>query len=519
MRCVGIHMVAVLSLTTSLASASRRRLWVGGLAERILRGRRSMAHSAEDKPVHFDLFVIGGGSGGIATARRAAGYGCKVGLAETSPALGGTCVNVGCVPKKVMFNAASIAEALHESKQFGFTLPGGFQFDWAKLKSARDTYISRLNGIYQRNLASSGVEHILGTASFASTNNLVVGGKKVSADHILIATGGQPMKLPIPGAEHCIDSDGFFELECLPKKVAVVGAGYIAVELAGVLNALGTETHLCCRGDAALRQHDPSIRDLLDTEMKRQGIQVHAGSVPKQVVKDAETGALTITMMNGKEIAGLDQVLVAIGRSPNVASLGLHQVGVEQAKSGHITTDQYQNTNVQGIYALGDVTGETELTPMAIAAGRRLADRLFGGTPKAKADYDMVPTVFFTHPPIGTVGLTEPEAREKYGDSIKVYNSTFVNLYYGTFDQAPSDKPKSHVKLVCLGPEERVVGLHVIGMGADEMLQGFAVAMKMGATKAQLDACIAIHPTAAEEVVTLPEWGKSGPGNPSHSKL
>jgi len=336
-----------------------------------------------------------------------------------------------------------------------------------------------------------------------------VGDKTYTADHITIAVGGRTSMPDIPGVEHCIDSDGFFLLEEQPKKVAVIGAGYIAVELAGIFNALDSDTSLFVRGDKALRRFDAILADTLDSEMKKQGMNLVTGATPKAVSKE-DDGTLTLELENGEKHTGFDSIVMAIGREPLVDPLGLDKAGVAMQKgSKYIEADECQNTNVDGVYALGDVCGNIELTPMAIAAGRRLSDRLFGGIKDSKADYDLVPTVIFSHPTIGTIGLSEHEAREKYGDDeIKCYTSTFVNLFYGPWTSVePADKPKTAYKLVCLGKEEKVVGLHCIGMASDEVLQGFGVAMKMGATKADLDSCIALHPTAAEELVTMAPWG------------
>lgn len=458
---------------------------------------------------HYDYLVIGGGSGGIASARRAAQWGAKVAVVERG-ALGGTCVNVGCVPKKVMFNAATVNEMMHAAKNYGFSgVLEGAKFDWKTIKDARDKYIARLNGIYSNNLGNNGVEVISGLASFDGPNTLKVGEKVYSADHITIAVGGRTTMPDIPGIEHCIDSDGFFLLEEKPAKVAVIGAGYIAVELAGIFNALDSETSLFVRGDKALRRFDSILADTLDTEMKKQGMQVVPKSTPKAVTKELD-GTLTLELENGDKHSGFNSIVMAIGRQPLVDCLDLNKAGVaQQSKSKYIEVDDFQNTNVKGVYALGDVCGNIELTPMAIAAGRRLSDRLFGGIEDAKADYDLVPTVVFSHPVIGTIGLTEEEARNKYGEEqIKVYTSTFVNLFYGPWTSIePADKPKTAYKLVCLGQEEKVIGLHCIGMASDEVLQGFGVAMKMGCTKADLDSCIAIHPTASEELVTMAPWG------------
>mmetsp|Transcript_16531 Transcript_16531/g.22652 ORF Transcript_16531/g.22652 Transcript_16531/m.22652 type:complete len:503 (-) Transcript_16531:367-1875(-) len=474
-----------------------------------------------DNKYDWDYLVIGGGSGGIASAKRAASHGAKVAVIEGAR-LGGTCVNVGCVPKKVMWSAATIADILkHDMHHYGF--PSGpesaSKFDWAHLKKARDAYVLRLNGIYANGFTNAGVEHIEGFATFKDAHTVEVSKKtaggeevwEVTAQKILIATGGRPTIPPGEGiAEHCIDSDGFFEMEELPKNIVVVGAGYIAVELAGVLNSLGSEVHLAVRKGKALRNFDPTISDGLDAEMIKAGIHIHRHTNGVKKI-EIQNGKKTVTMHSGDVIYGVDVVLMAAGRAPNVANLNLEKAGVD-LKGKYIKVDEYSNTTASNILALGDVCGVVELTPMAIAAGRRLSDRLFGGEQhaNAKVSYENVPTVVFSHPTIGTCGLTEPAAIEKYGeDNIKIYNSKFANLYYGIFTVEPADKPKTIMKLICAGEDEKVVGMHVLGMGADEMMQGFGVAMKMGCTKADLDSCVAIHPTAAEEFVTMGVWGTS----------
>jgi len=483
----------------------------------------ALSMSTEDSDEYdYDYLVIGAGSGGIASARRAATYGAKVGVVEKGR-LGGTCVNVGCVPKKVMWNAASIAETLHDMKHYGFSGydSDAISFNWNFIKENRDKYIVRLNGIYERNMGNSGVDNILGTASLADGGKGVVvkpddGGDAVtySAKNILIATGGYPTFPDGEGIrENSISSDGFFELEELPGKAVVVGAGYIAVELAGVLQALGTDTSLVVRKNMALREFDEILSETLDNEMQRQGINIFrdTNGVEKITVEES-TGLKTVFLQNGEKIEEVETVLMATGRSPLVAPLNLDGAGVAQKDGGYIIADDYSATNVDGVFALGDVVGNIELTPMAIASGRRLADRLFGGPQfeNAKVSYDMVPTVVFSHPPIGTIGLSEAQAVEQYGeDNVKVYRSKFANLYYGPWQVEADDKPKTAMKLICAGEEELVVGLHVIGMGADEMLQGFGIALKMGATKADFDSCVALHPTAAEEFVTMFPWGLS----------
>jgi len=469
----------------------------------------------------YDLLVIGGGSGGIASAKRAAMlYNAKVAVIEKAR-LGGTCVNVGCVPKKVMFNAATIADTLsHDLTHYGFE--GGKEcaktFDWPKVKKARDNYVSRLNTIYENGLKKVGVEYIVGKASFVDQNTIEVTNDQegetttLTAKNIIVATGGKPYLPDGEGVmDNCISSDGFFELEELPKVIVVVGAGYIAVELSGVMNSLGSEVHLVLRYGNALRKFDKMIVDGLDEEMIRAGVHIHRGT--GGVAKVAlDNGKKTVTTISGDTIYGVDEIIMATSRVPNTEGLNLEQTKVQMDSKGYIQVDEFQNTSSPSIFALGDVCGNVELTPMAIAAGRRLADRIFGGVEQeeSKASYENVPTVVFSHPPIGTIGLSEDEAIAKYGqDNIKTYTSAFANLYYGIFDVDPQDKPKTRMKLICAGTSEKVVGLHCIGMNVDEIMQGFGVAMKMGATKADFDACIAIHPTAAEELVTMGTWGTS----------
>jgi glutathione reductase (NADPH) len=476
----------------------------------------STTASSDNEGFDFDYLVVGAGSGGIASARRAASYGAKVAVVEGGR-LGGTCVNVGCVPKKVMWNAASIAETVHDMKHYGFSGLDDISFDWKILKAARDKYITRLNGIYDRNLDNSGVSKMVGWASLAGPNTvkvqLVEGGEPVTykAKHILIATGGIPVFPSGEGIqENSISSDGFFDLEDLPRKAVVVGGGYIAVELAGVLQALGTDTKLVVRKDMALRSFDKIVRNTLDEEMQRQGIEIYRNTDGVEKIEVGANGLKTVYLKNGEKIEDVDTVLVAPGRRPNVDRLNLEELSIKQDERGYILANEYSETNAQGIYALGDVVGNVELTPMAIAAGRRLADRLFGGPDfaESKVSYDLVPTVVFSHPTIGTIGVTEEEAIEKYGaENLKVYKSKFANLYYGPWKVEADDKPKTAMKLICAGENEQVVGLHAIGMGVDEMMQGFGIALKMGATKADFDSTVAIHPTASEEFVTMFPWG------------
>lgn len=447
---------------------------------------------------HFDYICLGAGSGGIASANRAAMRGAKVLIIEAKQ-VGGTCVNVGCVPKKVMWYGAHIAEAIHlYAQDYGFDVTVN-KFDWNTLVANREAYISRIHDAYGRGFASNKVTLLNGYGRFIDGNTIEVNGEYYSADHILLATGGAPTIPNIPGAEHGIDSDGFFALREQPKRVAVVGAGYIAVEVAGVLHALGSETHLFIRKHAPLRNFDPILVDALVDAMATEGPTLHTHSVPKAVVKNADD-SLTLSLENGESIT-VDCLIWAIGRSPATGNIGLENTEVQLDSKGYVITDEQQNTTHKGIYCVGDImAGGVELTPVAVKAGRLLSERLFNGMTTAKMDYNLIPTVVFSHPPIGTMGLTEPEARTQYGDdNVKVYTSTFTSMYTAVTAHRQACK----MKLVCAGKDEKVVGIHGIGFGMDEILQGFGVAMKMGATKADFDAVVAIHPTGAEEFVTM----------------
>ncbi len=445
----------------------------------------------------FDFIVIGAGSGGIATARRAAAHGAKTLVIEAGP-LGGTCVNVGCVPKKVMWNAAHISENLKLATDYGFDVTMGGH-DWQQLKTRRDAYISRLNDIYSRNLDLSGVTLIEGHAHFIDDHTVRVADKSYTAPHVLIATGGRPWVPDLPGADLGITSDGFFDLPSLPKRTLVIGAGYIATELAGVLNHLGSDVTILLRKQQLLRTFDATLREVLMEEMISSGVnimtQIQLASLERET-----SNTIAAVYGDGLRMGGFESVVWAIGRLPNSDKIDINKTSIRTDQRGYIPTDDYQNTNISGVYAVGDVTGRAPLTPVAIAAGRKLADRVFNGQADAKIDYHTIPTVVFSHPPIGTVGLTEEEASEEYGhQALKIYESRFINMLYAVSER----KSPTVVKLVCVGDQEKVVGCHVIGDGADEMMQGFAVAIKMGATKSDLDQTIAIHPTAAEELVTL----------------
>lgn len=452
---------------------------------------------------HYDYLAIGGGSGGIASVNRAASYGKKCAIIEAKH-LGGTCVNVGCVPKKVMFYGAQIAEAIHHyAPDYGFDVSVN-RFDFAKLVESRQAYIDRIHTSYNNVLAKNNVDVLNGFAKFVDAKTVEVfyadgSSEQVTADHILIATGGRPIIPAVKGAEYGIDSNGVFALKALPKRVAIVGAGYIAVELAGVFNSFKTETHLFVRKHAPLRNQDPLIVDTLLEVLEQDGIQLHTQAIPQEVVKNAD-GSLTLKLEDGRETT-VDSVVWAIGREPATDAINLQAAGVETNARGFVKVDKYQNTNVKGIYAVGDIIeGGIELTPVAVAAGRRLSERLFNHKPDEHLDYNLVPTVVFSHPPIGTVGLTEPKAIEQYGaENVKVYKSSFTPMY----SAVTRHRQPCRMKLVCAGTDEKIVGLHGIGFGVDEMIQGFAVAIKMGATKADFDNTVAIHPTGSEEFVTM----------------
>ncbi|MDB1122541.1 glutathione-disulfide reductase [Vibrio algarum] len=446
----------------------------------------------------FDYICIGGGSGGIASANRAAMYGAKVALIEAKD-LGGTCVNVGCVPKKVMWHGAQVAEAINlYAKDYGFDVESK-GLDWGKLVENRQAYIGRIHQSYDNVLGKNKIEVIKGFAKFVDEKTVEVNGELYTAEHILVAVGGRPSIPNIPGAEYGIDSNGFFELMEQPKRVAVIGAGYIAVEIAGVLHSLGTKTDLFVRKQSPIRSFDPTIIDTLVEVMAQEGPTLHTHSIPKEIVKEAD-GSLTLHLENGKS-HNIDTLIWAIGRHPATDTINLDVTGVALNDRGYIKVDEYQETNVKGIYCVGDIMeGGVELTPVAVKAGRQLSERLFNNKPNAKMDYNLIPTVVFSHPPIGTIGLTEPEAIAQYGEAnVKVYQSGFTAMYTAVTQHRQPCK----MKLICAGDDEKVVGLHGIGFTVDEMIQGFGVAIKMGATKADFDSVVAIHPTGSEEFVTM----------------
>lgn len=459
-----------------------------------------------------DYLVLGGGSGGLASARMASSkYGVKTLIVEARR-LGGTCVNVGCVPKKITYNAAAIAESIHDAAAYGFSVKETAPFNWSSFKAKRDAYVKRLNGIYERNLNNDGVSYLDGWGRLLSRNQAEVtlaDGSKVlvNAKKMLIAVGGRPNPPPpIPGADLGINSDGFFDIDRLPKRVVIVGAGYIAVEFAGMFNALGTETHLMIRHDTFLRNFDPMVQELVTREYERLGVRLHKRCNASKVEKSGD-GKLTVSYRddagNENSLSDVDDLIWATGRQPMTRGIGLEEAGVKLNEKGQVLVDEMQKSSVDNIFAIGDVVGHVELTPVAIAAGRKLSHRLFGTDCKgATLDYSNIPSVVFAHPEIGSIGLTEPQAVEKYGkDGIKVYKTTFTAMFYAMMEQ--EDKGPTAYKLIVTGADEKVVGLHMLGQGSAEILQGFGVAIKMGATKADFDNCVAIHPTSAEELVTL----------------
>lgn len=453
----------------------------------------------------YDFIVIGGGSGGVAAARRAAQHGARVVLIEKDR-LGGTCVNRGCVPKKVMWHAAQLTQAFRDAPGYGFA-DNPPAHDWQSLVIRREDYLRRLNCIYAHNLDKNGVTMMTGEAVMVGNNTVTVNEQRLTAPHVLIATGGLPRIPDIPGAELGITSDGFFSLQEKPERVAITGSGYIAVELAGMLHDLGVDTTLLLRKDHVLKQFDAMLGKELMQQMQSAGIKIRMHTEITKLEKSNSGISAACNNNQEKRQSGFeqasveqaiwDQVIWAVGRKANTSALDTTNITLNE--KGFIDVDDYQNTNVNGVYAVGDVAGRIALTPVAIAAGRRLADRIFANQPNRHLEYKNIPTVVFSHPPIGSVGLTEEVARDRYGDKVRIYQNRFTALYYGVQDT----KQTSCVKLVCVGSDERIVGAHVIGRGADEMLQGFAVAVSMGATKQDFDNTIAIHPTSAEEFVTL----------------
>ena len=445
----------------------------------------------------YDIIAIGGGSGGSATMNRAAMYGAKAAVIEGN-IIGGTCVNVGCVPKKVMWYGALVSETLKNyAADYGYTI-GETSFDFKTLRKNREAYIERSRQAFSNNFNRNGIDYIEGYARFVDKNTVEVNGEQIRAKHIVIATGSYAFVPNVPGSELGGTSDDVFAWEELPESVSIIGAGYIAVELAGVLHGLGVKTDLFVRKGGPLRGFDQGIVEVLVEEMKKNGQPLHTHKVPQKLEK-LDNGDIQIHFEDGTTHTS-QKVIWAVGRKANVSQLNLEAAGVALNERGFIQVDEYQNTTTPGIYALGDVSGEKELTPVAVKAGRTLSERLFNGKTDAKMDYELIPTVVFSHPAIGSIGLSQEQAEAKYGaENIKVYESNFAGMY----SAITVHRQMTKLKLITLGEEEKIIGLHGIGEGVDEMIQGFAVALKMGATKADFDATVAIHPTASEEFVTM----------------
>lgn len=513
----------------------------------------------------YDLIVIGGGSGGMAAARRAARNKAKVALVEKSY-LGGTCVNVGCVPKKIMFNAASIHDILENSRHYGFDTQ--FSFNLPLLVERRDKYIRRLNDIYRQNLKKDNVEYFEGKASLLSENKVLIKkvkqqghhyddqeddeehyyeeddegddeGQVIEGKNILIAVGNKPIFPNVKGIENTISSDDFFKIK-EAKRIGIVGSGYIAVELINVVKRLGMESYIFARGNRLLRKFDETIINELENDMKKNNINIITHANVEEIEKVKEKN-LTIYLSDGRKYEHFDYVIYCVGRSPNTEDLNLQALNIKTEKN-YIIVDDNQRTNVKHIYAVGDccmvkkkqeiedlnllklyneevylkkkenTSGDqyynVQLTPVAINAGRLLADRLFLKRSRI-TNYKLIPSVIFSHPPIGTIGYSEQEAIDIYGkENVKIYESRFTNLFFSVYDMDPAQKEKTYLKLVCVGKEELIKGLHIVGLNADEIVQGFAVALKMNATKKDFDETIPIHPTAAEEFVTMHPWMK-----------
>ncbi|MPS36125.1 MAG: glutathione-disulfide reductase [Stenotrophomonas sp.] len=444
----------------------------------------------------FDLVVLGGGSGGLAACFRAASHGAKVAMLEPA-LLGGTCVNVGCVPKKAMWLAADLAERIALASALGFDVPAAPRLSWPRLLQRRQQYIDGIHASYRQRLQDSGVVHIAQRGRLRDARTVECeDGTRLHAGHIVIATGSHALKPDLPGAGLGGVSDDFFALQAAPARVAIVGGGYIAVELAGVLHGLGSEVTLLVRGKELLSQFDAEMTAQLAQNLRQQGITVRFECQLQALERRA--GGIHARLQGGAADALFDTVLFATGRAPSTRGLGLEAAGVALDDNGAIVVDAFQDTSVPGISAVGDVTAQAMLTPVAIAAARRLMDRLYGGQPEARLDYDNIPSVVFSHPPLGSVGLSEAQARGRF-DTVTTYHSRFRPMLQALGE----GQARSLFKMVCAGADEKVVGIHLLGEGADEILQGFAVALKAGVTRRQMADTVAIHPTSAEEVVLM----------------
>ncbi len=451
----------------------------------------------DDTETHYDLIVIGGGSGGLAAAFRAAEHGARVALCEPD-ALGGTCVNVGCVPKKAMWLAADVGAKIELARALGFDLPAA-ELDWPTFVVHRQRYIHNIHESYRRRLDEAGIVvsasrvRLRDAHTVVCANGIVMRGKR-----LLIATGGRPHRPDVPGAELGGVSDDFFHWTAPPPRVAIVGAGYIAVELAGVLQALGSRVEVFGRGDRLLNGFDAELAAQLAEDYRQAGVQLHFGYGLESVERDVDGEGLRLRDVAGGVSQRFDALLFATGRRANTDDLGLEAAGVVLDDKGRIVVDAANATNIDSVYAVGDVTTDPALTPVAIAAARRLMDRLYAGA-TALLDRKDIPTVIFSHPPLASVGLSEEDARAQHGDAVRAYRAGFRPMLHALADSAQ----RSLFKLVCVGEERRVVGIHLLGEGADEILQGFAVALKRGITLDDLRDTVAIHPTSAEEIVLM----------------
>jgi glutathione reductase (NADPH) len=442
----------------------------------------------------FDMFTLGAGSGGVASSRRAGSYGARVAICEESR-VGGTCVIRGCVPKKLLVYGAQFADAFADSVGFGWEphVPG---FDWAKLIAAKDAEIDRLNLIYKKLLADSGVKLFEQRGRLIDPHTVEVGGKRITAETILIATGGHPVVPDVPGIEHAITSNEALDLKALPRRIVIVGGGYIAVEFAGIFQGLGSEVTEVIRGEELLNGFDDDIRVALALEMRARGVTLHTRTHVTRIEKGR--AGITATLSTGAEVSA-DCILYATGRRPNTRNMGFAEAGVRLDSNGAVIVDEASRTSVPNIYAVGDVTDQLNLTPVAIAEGRALAETLFNNNPMI-VDHETVPTAVFSQPPVGTVGLTEREARARYG-AVDIYRTRFrpmKNILAGRDE-------RTMMKLVVDRASDRVLGCHMVGADAPEITQGLAIALKCGATKQQFDRTIGIHPSAAEEFVTMRE--------------
>jgi glutathione reductase (NADPH) len=446
----------------------------------------------------FDLFVIGAGSGGVRAARMAAQTGARVAVAEAAE-LGGTCVNVGCIPKKLYSYAAGYAESFEEAEGYGWKLSSAPTFDWAHLKKQRAKEITRLNGIYGSLLKNSGVTLINGWAQLVDAHTVEVDGKRHTARHLLVATGGTPFVPDIPGREHIVTSDAMFDLDPFPKRLLVVGGGYIACEFASIFNGLGSKVTQLHRRAHLLTGFDDDVRQFLAGEMGKAGVDIRLNAEATSVARAPHGGhGLVVTLSRGQQVEA-DTVLFATGRVPNTQGLGLEAAGVKLDDKGAIAVDAHYRSSVPSIYAVGDVSTRVQLTPVALAEAMVVVDELFGKA-RRRMDYEFIPTAVFTHPNIGTCGHSEIDARAKFGE-VTVFSSEFKSLRHTLSGRSE----RTFMKLVVDTKSDRVVGLHMVGADAGEVVQGFAVAMRAGATKALFDSTIGIHPTAAEEFVTMRE--------------